>query len=119
MADHATPNLPSRDFEATSRFYARLGFTESWRDAGWMILERGPLKLEFFPHPNLDPVESWFSACFRLDDVDGFYAECRAAGLEESDRGAPRLHPPRREVWGGRVGAMIDPDGTLIRLIGP
>jgi len=26
MADQATPNLPSRDFETTSRFYARLGF---------------------------------------------------------------------------------------------
>lgn len=41
MADHATPNLPSRDFEATPLFYARLGFTEIWRDEGWMILERG------------------------------------------------------------------------------
>lgn len=117
MADQATPNLPSRDFEATSLFYARLGFTESWRDSGWMILERGSLKLEFFPHPELDPGESWFSACLRLDDLDGFYAGCLAAGLEETDRGAPRLHPPRREAWGGRVGALIDPDGTLIRLI--
>lgn len=26
MTDHATPNLPSRDFEATSRFYAAVGF---------------------------------------------------------------------------------------------
>jgi catechol 2,3-dioxygenase-like lactoylglutathione lyase family enzyme len=118
MTDHATPNLPARDFETTSRFYGRLGFTESWRDKGWMILERGSLKLEFFPFPDLDPAESSFGACLRLDDVDGFYAECRAAGLEESKCGAPRLHPPRREAWGGRVGAMIDPDGTLIRLIG-
>jgi len=29
MADHATPNLPSRDFEATSRFYGGLGFVLS------------------------------------------------------------------------------------------
>ena len=41
MADHATPNLPSRDFQATSDFYGKLGFTERWRDGGWMILERG------------------------------------------------------------------------------
>ena len=46
MTDRATPNLPSRDFEATARFYAALGFTESWRDAGWMILRRGDLTLE-------------------------------------------------------------------------
>ena len=35
--DHATPNLPAREFEATSRFYAALGFVEGWRDDGWMI----------------------------------------------------------------------------------
>ncbi len=48
MTDHATPNLPSRDFETTARFYAALGFEESYRDEGWMILERGGLTLEFF-----------------------------------------------------------------------
>ena len=118
MTDRATPNLPSRDFTATAAFYARLGFTESWRDEGWMILERGPLQLEFFAHPGLDPATSWFSACLRLDDVDGFCGLCRAAGIEEKAEGSPRLHPPRREGWGGRVGALIDPDGSLIRLIG-
>ncbi len=30
MTDHATPNLPSRDFETTARFYAELGFEESY-----------------------------------------------------------------------------------------
>jgi hypothetical protein len=47
MSDAATPNLPSRDFEETSRFYTALGFSESWRDEGWMILKRGDLTLEF------------------------------------------------------------------------
>ena len=117
MTDRATPNLPSRDFEATSRFYAALGFGEGWRDAGWMILTRGDLTLEFFPHPKLDPLTSWFSCCLRLDDLDDFYAACKAAGLPESDAGQPRLHPPRVEHWGGRVGALIDCDGTLVRLI--
>jgi predicted lactoylglutathione lyase len=48
MSDAATPNLPSRDFEKTSQFCAALGFSESWRDEGWMILKRGGLTLEFF-----------------------------------------------------------------------
>jgi catechol 2,3-dioxygenase-like lactoylglutathione lyase family enzyme len=56
MSDAATPNLPSRDFEKTSRFYAALGFSEGWRDEGWMILKRGDLTLEFFPYPELDPL---------------------------------------------------------------
>jgi hypothetical protein len=57
MSDHATPNLPSRDFENTSQFYAALGFSEIWRDKGWMILKRGNLTLEFFPYPALDPFD--------------------------------------------------------------
>ena len=46
MPDRATPNLPARDFSATAAFYARLGFGESYRDPGWMILTRGDLMLD-------------------------------------------------------------------------
>lgn len=115
--DHATPNLPSRDFEATSRFYARLGFEEGWRDAGWMILRRGGVSLEFFPFPDLNPAESSFSCCLRLDDMAGLYQSCLDAGLPEQHRGMPRLHPPRREGSGLTIAYMVDPDGTLLRLI--
>jgi catechol 2,3-dioxygenase-like lactoylglutathione lyase family enzyme len=117
MADHATPNLPSRDFEATSRFYGALGFAESWRDEGWMILRRGGLTLEFFPYPDLEPLESWFSCCLRLDELERFYAACQAAGLLEKPTGNPRLAPPRVEISGLRIAYMIDLDGSLIRLI--
>ena len=115
--DHATPNLPSRDFEATARFYAGLGFNHMWRDAGWMILSRGPLILEFFPHPDLDPSSSWFSCCLRLDDLDAFYASCLASGVPESCVGQPRLHPPAVEDSGLCIAYLIDPDGTLVRMI--
>jgi catechol 2,3-dioxygenase-like lactoylglutathione lyase family enzyme len=118
MTDHATPNLPARDFEATERFYGALGFLTGWRDADWMILERGSVTLEFFPYPELDPATSSFSACLRLDDADGFMAQCLAAGIPDARMGWPRIHPLKREDWGGRVGALIDPDGTLVRVIG-
>lgn len=117
MSDLATPNLPSRDFVKTLEFYRALGFSERWRDDHWMILERGPLLLEFFPHPDLDPATSWFSCCFRLDDVDAFFQTILDAGVPEAATGWPRAHRPRREDWGGRVGALIDLDGSLIRLI--
>lgn len=117
MSDLATPNLPSRAFETTSRFYGQLGFTETWRDAGWMILERGDLKIEFFPFPDLDPAASAFGCCFRMDDIDAFFATVVAAGIAERPTGWPRAHRPKREPWGGMVGALIDPDGTLIRLV--
>lgn len=117
MPDRATPNLPSRDFDATSRFYAQFGFTEAWRDADWMILKRDGITLEFFPHPDLDPTASWFSCCFRLDDVEAFFAKIIEAGVPEKTVGFPRAHRPKKGEWGGIVGALLDPDGTLIRLI--
>lgn len=117
IMDHATPNLPSRDYEATSRFFANLGFQEGWRDGGWMILTRGSIRLEFFPHPELDPATSWFSCCLRLDALDEFYAACLAATIPEASEGSPRLHKPALEDSGMRIGALIDLDGTLIRLI--
>lgn len=117
MPDHAAPNLPSRDFTATSEFYAALGFVEGCRDDGWMILKRGGLTLEFFPDPDVDPLTTAAGCCLRLDDLDAFYASCKAAGLPETCFGQPRLHSPKTEDWGGRVGALIDPDGNLLRLI--
>lgn len=117
MTDHATPNLPSRDFAATSAFYARLGFVEDWRNEGWMILKRGGACLEFFPHPELNPLTSWFSCCIRLDDLDAFYAVARAAGINETCSGQPRLHAPTVEESGIRIAYLVDPDGTLVRLI--
>ena len=40
-----------------------------------------------------------------------------AAGIQEKTIGWPRLHRPKREHWDGVVGALIDLDGTLVRLV--
>jgi catechol 2,3-dioxygenase-like lactoylglutathione lyase family enzyme len=117
MTDHATPNLSARDFDATLKFYGSLGFETSYRDDGWMILERGTITLEFFRYPDLDPAASAFGACLRLDDADAFVETCLLVGVPDRRIGWPRLHPIVRENWGGRVGALIDPDGSLLRVI--
>lgn len=117
MADRATPNLPARDLGATSAFYTALGFEEHHRDDGWMILTRGGITLEFFPAPDVDPASSDASCCLRLDDAESFIDVCRAAGLPETSRGWPRVHPLRREASGLAIGALVDPDGTLLRLV--
>ena len=117
MADLATPNLPARDLAATAAFYCRVGFTQAYRDEGWMILSRGTVMLEFFPYPDVDPATSSFSACLRLDDVDAFVEACVAAGLPVTRRGWPRVHVPVVEASGMRIGALVDLDGTLLRLV--
>ncbi len=117
MVDRATPNLPSRHFDATINFYAALGFTVGFRDAGWLILDRGHLILEFFPYENLNPATSSFGSCLRLDDLDAFYSECLKAGIPETTVGWPRIEPPTHEASGLRIGALLDPDSSLLRLI--
>lgn len=117
MTDHATPNLPARDFAATAAFYAQLGFTQGYRDDGWMILSRGSAMLEFFPYPDLDPYQSSFSCCLRLDDLGAIMAQVRASNVPNARVGIPRYHPPQVEDSGLTIAYLIDPDGTLLRLI--
>jgi catechol 2,3-dioxygenase-like lactoylglutathione lyase family enzyme len=117
MADHATPNLPSRDYEKTIAFYSGLGFETRWHDEGWLILNRGELCLEFFRYPDLDPAQSSFSCCLRLDSLTEFYSDCVIAGIPESNIGWPRIHPPKVEHSGMTIGYLVDLDGTLLRLV--
>ena len=116
VGDRATPNLASRDFAATSAFYSALGFTESYRDDGWMILSHGGVTLEFFPFADLDPAASSFSCCLRIDDLDAFVAVCRAVA-PVGRLGWPRLHQPAQEESGLRIAYLVDPDGSLLRLV--
>lgn len=117
MTDRITANLPAIDFETTSKFYQALGFKEDFRDGGWMILSRGPLVIEFFPYPDLNPRDSSFGACVRVADVDGLYAAWASANLPTT--GIPRLTVPVNEFWGFRASYLVDPNGSLLRCLSP
>lgn len=113
-----TANLPSRDFDVTEAFYARLGFERVYRGDSWMILTWRGMQVEFFPHPGLDPGESWFSACLRLREIDPLYAEWAALDWPETPDGFGRLTEPF-ETGGDvpRMFVMHDPDGSLWRVL--
>ncbi|EAQ30474.1 bleomycin resistance protein [Erythrobacter sp. NAP1] len=121
MPDLATPNLPSRDFDATVQFFTKFGFECGYRADNWMILHRGPkgsrAVLEFFPYPDLNPLESSFGACIRLDDLAEMVAQIEAAGVPDTRTGYPRIHPPQKEASGLTIAYLTDPDGSLLRLI--
>ncbi len=119
MADRATPNLPSRDLVATSRFYAKLGFRETFRDDGWLIVERGPLQIEFFPSTGHNPRKYHSSCCIRVSDLDLLHAAFREAGLSTSHCDVPRISAPVDQPWGLREFSVIDPDGNLLRCLSP
>lgn len=119
MTDRATPNLPSRDFDATVDFYARLGFAQRYRDAAWLILTRGDLQLEFFPHPDLDPYANYAGTCLRVADARGLHGAFTTAGLPTDPTAIPRLTPPADRPWGFVEFALVDPDGNLLRGLTP
>ena len=115
--DRATANLPSRDLDRTEAFYKALGFETGFKDDGWMIMRRGTVEIEFFPHAELDPRTSCFSACFRVDDLDALYAAFSAAALSKECWSIPRIDEPETKPWGMRMFHVVDLDGSLLRCI--
>jgi len=112
--DRATANLPSAALDRTAAFYTALGFVVSFKDDGWMILDRGAITLEFFPVA-VDPRTTTGSACLRVDDLDSLYAGFSEAGhLPRFCRTTPGVLPIR-EAHGLRMFMLIDPDGNVLR----
>jgi hypothetical protein len=117
LADRITANLPSRDFDVTLGFYAALGFAPVYRGKDWLILSRNGQSLEFFHHPGLNPQDSWFSACLRVDDPQGLLDCWQQLGLSEEPGHIPRLTGFFAPDDAPRMFAVIDPDGSLLRVI--
>jgi catechol 2,3-dioxygenase-like lactoylglutathione lyase family enzyme len=115
--DRITANLPARDFDATVAFWARLGFGVDYCDDHWMILSRGTMTVEFFPHPQVDKWSSWFSACIRVDDLDARHAEWAALDLPTDPRAIPRLTGILHQPPVPRMFALVDADGSLLRVL--
>jgi catechol 2,3-dioxygenase-like lactoylglutathione lyase family enzyme len=111
------PILPARDFEQTARFYEGLGFAVASRyqmpDA-YLIMRRGGVELHFFPFSELDPATSYAGCYIRVPDVDGWFTAFSGAALPAEGR--PRLTPVAERPWGMREFAIIDPNGSLIRV---
>jgi catechol 2,3-dioxygenase-like lactoylglutathione lyase family enzyme len=116
MSDHATPNLPSRNLDATAEFYEKLGFSIAFKDQGWMILKRGSVEVEFFPCPEIDPWTTVAGCCLRVADLDALYEAFSRAGLPGT--GIPRITAPVLQPFGLREFAIVDLDGNLLHCLG-
>jgi catechol 2,3-dioxygenase-like lactoylglutathione lyase family enzyme len=117
----AIPILPARDLQETREFYERLGFTAAgwWPSAfgGYAIMVRGDLEMHFFRFPELSPTESYAQCYWRVQDVDGLHGEISRAGIEKWP--GVRVTPVEDKPWGMREFALIDPNGTLVRIGAP
>ena len=114
--DLAIPILPSRSILDTVAFYTCLGFEGGPHayDSGYAILCRGAVELHFFSHPELNEAESFAGAYLRVQDVEEIYQHCLSARLPE--KGIPRMTALEDKPWGLREFALVDIDGSLLRI---
>lgn len=114
--DMAIPLLPSRSLSRTLAFYQRLGFQGKILGEGdaYAILERGSVELHFFLHDTLIPAESAFGCYIRVLDVEPMHRAMAAAHLPQ--RGIPRMDALAIKPWGMKEFAVVDEDGSLLRI---
>ena len=114
MQDYISANLPSNDFDNTRKFYAFLGYQCDYQSAQWMILSKDSLLVEFFHHPNLNPKESWFSACLRTHVLPDLFHYWQ--GLDWAQ--FPEAKITEIQYLGEiDMFCVVDPNGSLIRCI--
>ena len=114
------PILPARDFATTARFYQTLGFSvvsQYQPPDAYLILRQGDVELHFFPHFDLDPAASYAGCYIRVRDVEAWFEAAQRVGLPMA--GIPRLIALQDRPWGMREFAVIDPNGSLLRIGAP
>src|SRR4051794_30493637 len=103
------PIFGVRDVQAALRHYALLGFeVREYAGGGYGFATRDGIELHLGEHPRED---GRMSAYLYVDDADALADEWRAAGVE--------VHMPVDTEWGQHEGAVVDPDGNVIRFGSP
>jgi catechol 2,3-dioxygenase-like lactoylglutathione lyase family enzyme len=110
IAHRIAPIFAVQDLDAALRHYERLGFTVSAYAGGdYGYARRDGVELHLGVVAGRD--HGVGSAYLFVDDADELAAAWRAAGVE--------VHEPQDTEWGKHEGAVVDPDGNVIRFGSP
>lgn len=104
------PFLPTKDFDASKRFYEALGF-EKTLDSEVAIFKAGSggFLLQRYFH------EYWASNCMMqlmVDDLDDWWSHIVSLDLP-SRFGVKPPKAPAMQPWGLRIAYIVDPAGVL------
>jgi predicted enzyme related to lactoylglutathione lyase len=111
MFERIAPTFPVRDVDAALDFYGRLGW-DVRRYAGedeYGFASREGVEIHLGGIADRDHHPA--TAYLYVTDADALAAEWRAAGAE--------VHGPEDTPWGQHEGALVDPDGNIIRFGNP
>jgi catechol 2,3-dioxygenase-like lactoylglutathione lyase family enzyme len=105
------PNVESRDIEASTAFYGRLGFEEVM-NLGWVVTMASPgnptAQVTFI---GADPAGMHADMSVEVEDVDAVHASMVAHGAEV-------VYALRDEPWGVRRFFVRDPNGKVVNVVG-
>lgn len=109
IAHRVAPIFSVRDLDAALSFYERLGFAvRRYSGGGYGFAHRDAVEIHLgVPSGDHHPG----SAYLFVDDADRLAENWRAAGVE--------VHTPQDTEWGQHEGALVDPDGNVIRFGSP
>jgi catechol 2,3-dioxygenase-like lactoylglutathione lyase family enzyme len=100
------PIFAVRNLDAATTHYERLGFvTRVYEGGGYGLANRDGIEIHLGSVPVQDQRVS--GAYLFVDDADALAEEWRSAGVE--------VHGPEDTGWGQHEGAVVDPDGNVIR----
>jgi hypothetical protein len=104
------PIFAVRDLDAAMDHYRRLGFgVRAYPGGGYGFAVRDGIEIHLGVVPA--PDRRTGSAYLFVADADALAAQWRRAGVQ--------VHPPRDTEWGQHEGAVVDPDGNVIRFGSP
>lgn len=104
----AIPVLPCADLDRTAHYYAPLGFTETERHPGYLLLNSGDAELHFSQPEQVTPGE-----CFiHVGDARQLWKRLMASHT-------PGIGPLEDQDYGLREFIVTDPDGNHVRFGSP
>ncbi|MCJ8146435.1 hypothetical protein MKI79_05905 [Acinetobacter sp. A3.8] len=121
MTNYIAANLPAIDFAQTIAFYQQLGFAVHFQSDQWLILQNdqsvdGTLEIEFFPYPNLDSKQSYFSASVWVQDLDTLNTLYTSwSTLDWSNFADPTRITEIEQMGQLHIFNVIDVNGSLLR----
>ena len=108
--ERVAPIFAVRDLDVAMEHYRRLGFdVHAYPGGDYGFASWHGVEFHLGVVPEDDRRVS--AAYLFVENADQVAAEWRSAGVE--------LHPPQDTEWGQREGAVVDPDGNVIRFGSP
>ena len=104
------PIFAVRELDVAMAYYERLGFaTRAYHGGAYGFATRDGIEIHLGAVRLGDQRVN--SAYLFVDDADTLAEEWRSAGVE--------VHSPQDTEWGQHEGAIVDPDGNVIRFGSP